>query len=262
MLFVFTMGLQPATQTERVAARLRGMLPKLTGFLTPESLRPDPRLALRGVLGLMLPVLLARALDLPVLDLVGIAAFLLTFGDVTGSEEPQQPIRLAIGAVLGAAALASGVIAGSHTVAATAGMLAWGAMAGLLGAYGNAGAAMGLPVVWTYLELGLTTPVHTLWHAFALAALYAVGGVWAVTLALLINVIGPFGPLREQVAKCYAVLGAYLEGTLRAHANPPAPDVISPETRVRQAIARLKFLFLETLKSGFLRVRRRFPAPT
>jgi len=105
MLFVFTMGLQPATEPERVAARLRGMLPKLTGFLTPESLRPDPRLG--------------RALDLPVLDLVGIAAFLLTFGDVTGSEEPQQPIRLAIGAVLGAAALASGVIAGSHTVAAT-----------------------------------------------------------------------------------------------------------------------------------------------
>jgi uncharacterized membrane protein YccC len=246
MLFVFTMGLQPATEPERVAVRLRGMLPKLTGFLTPESLRPDPRLALRGVLGLMLPVLLARALDLPVLDLVGIAAFLLTFGDVTGSEEPQQPIRLAIGAVLGAAALASGVIAGSHTLAATAGMLAWGAMAGLLGAYGNAGAAMGLPVVWTYLELGLTTPVHTLWHAFALAALYAVGGVWAVTLALLINVMGPFGPLREQVAKCYAVLGAYLEGTLRADANPPAPDVISPETRVRQAIARARLLAART----------------
>jgi len=70
MLFVFTMGLQPATEPSRIAARLRGMLPKLTGFLTPESLRPDPRLALRGVLGLMLPVLLGRVLDLPALDLV------------------------------------------------------------------------------------------------------------------------------------------------------------------------------------------------
>ena len=62
---------------------------------------------------------------------------------------------------------------------------------------------------------------------------------WAV-------VIGPFGPLREQVAKCYAVLGAYLESTLRAHANPPAPDVISPETRVRQAIARARLLAART----------------
>ena len=151
-----------------------------------------------------------------------------------------------MGTVLGASALASGVIAGSHTVAATAGMLAWGAMAGLLGAYGNAGAAMGLPIVWTYLELGLTTPVHTLWHAFGLAALYAVGGVWAATLALLINVIGPFGPLRERVAECYAVLGAYLEGTLRPHGNPPVPDVVSPETRVRQTIAKARLLAART----------------
>ena len=39
MLFVFTMGLQPATEPERAVARLRGMLPKPTGFLTPEVLR-------------------------------------------------------------------------------------------------------------------------------------------------------------------------------------------------------------------------------
>src|SRR5260370_3531616 len=115
MLFVFTMRLQSATERERVVARLRGRLPKPTGFLTPESLRPDPRLALRGVLGLMLPVLLGRALDLPALDLVGIAAFLLTFGDVTGSEEPRQLIRLAIGTVLGTAAFATSVAPPPHT---------------------------------------------------------------------------------------------------------------------------------------------------
>src|SRR5215472_18672526 len=186
---------QPATEPERSVPRPRGVLPKPTGFLTLESLRPHLRLSLRGVLGLMVPILLARALDLPALTLVGIPAFLLTFGDVTGSEQPRQLIRLAIGTVLGATALASGVIAGSHTGAATAGMFTWGLFAGLLGAYGSAGAAMGLPVAWAYLELGLTTPVHTIGHALALAALYAVGGVWAVILASLINVIGPYGPL-------------------------------------------------------------------
>ena len=149
----------------------RGALSRLTGLLAPESWRPDPRLALRGTLGLMGPVVVGRALDLAALDLVGIAAFLLTFGDVTGSEQPRQLIQLGIGTVLGATALASGVIAGSHTGAATAGMFTWGVVAGLLGAYGNAGAAMGLPVAWAYLELGLTTPVHTIGHALALAAL-------------------------------------------------------------------------------------------
>ena len=140
------MGLRPATEPERAVARSRGMLPRLTGLLAPESWRPDPRLALRGILGLMVPVLVGRAADLPTLDLVGIAAFLLTFGDVTGSEQPRQLIQLGIGTVLGATALASGVIAGSHTGAASAGIFTWGAIAGLLGAYGNAGAAMGLPV--------------------------------------------------------------------------------------------------------------------
>lgn len=222
------------------------MLPRLTGLLAPESWRPDPRLALRGILGLMVPVLVGRALDLPTLDLVGIAAFLLTFGDVTGSEQPRQLIQLGIGTVLGATALASGVIAGSHTGAASAGIFTWGAIAGLLGAYGNAGAAMGLPVAWAYLELGLTTPVHTTGHALALAALYAVGGVWAVILASLINVIGPYGPLRERTIECYATVATYLESTLRAHRNPPTFDAISPETRVRQTIASARLVAART----------------
>ena len=192
------------------------------------------------------PVVVGRALDLAALDLVGIAAFLLTFGDVTGSEQPRQLIQLGIGTVLGATALASGVIAGSHTGAATAGMFTWGVVAGLLGAYGNAGAAMGLPVAWAYLELGLTTPVHTIGHALALAALYAVGGVWAVILASVINVIGPYGPLRERTVECFAALATYLESTLRPHRNPPAFDAVSPETRVRQTIASARLVAART----------------
>src|SRR5262249_30473410 len=122
VLFGLTMGLQPATAPERAVARPRGVPPRLTRLLAPESWRPDPRLALRGILGLMVPVVVGRALDLSGLDLVGIAAFLLTFGDVTGSEQPRQLIRLGIGTVLGATALAGGVIAGSHTGAAPAGI--------------------------------------------------------------------------------------------------------------------------------------------
>src|SRR5215471_11957827 len=200
--------MQPQRRSEpgRSALQRRGVLPRPTDFLAPERLRADLRLALRGILGLMVPVLLGRALDLPAFDMVGIAAFLLTFGDVTGSEEPRQIIRLAVATVLGATALASGVIAGSHALGATAGMFVWSAAAGLLGAYGNAGAAMGLPVAWSYLELGLTAPVHTLSHAFALAALYAGGGLWAVILASVINAIGPYGPGRERTAQRYAVL--------------------------------------------------------
>ena len=230
----------------RAVAGPRGTLSRLTELLAAESWRPDPRLALRGTLGLMGPVVVGRALDLAALDLVGIAAFLLTFGDVTGSEQPRQLIQLGIGTVLGATALASGVIAGSHTGAATAGMFTWGVVAGLLGAYGNAGAAMGLPVAWAYLELGLTTPVHTIGHALALAALYAVGGVWAVILASVINVIGPYGPLRERTVECYAALATYLESTLRPHRNPPAFDAVSPETRVRQTIASARLVAART----------------
>src|SRR5262252_2065065 len=119
------MKLQPATDPEWAARRHRGILPRPPRFFTPERLRLDLRLGLRGVLGLMVPILFGRALDLPAFDLVGIAAFLLTFGDVTGSDEPRQIIRLAVATVLGATALASGVIAGSHALGATAGMFVW-----------------------------------------------------------------------------------------------------------------------------------------
>src|SRR5262249_6325226 len=118
-----------------------------------------------------------------------------------------------------------------------------------------AGAAMGLPVAWAYLELGLTAPVHTPSHAVVLAALYGCGGVWTVILASVINVIGPYGPLRERTAECYGRLAAYLKDTFHGHGHPwPAADVISPETRVRQAIASARLLAAQ--------IRQRQQAPS
>jgi hypothetical protein len=66
------------------------VLRKPSGFLTPESSRPDLRLAPRGVLGLMVPILLARALELPELNLVGIAAFLLTWATLRDRRRPDS----------------------------------------------------------------------------------------------------------------------------------------------------------------------------
>src|SRR5262249_59050972 len=90
-----------------------GAVPRLLRWIrdlfTLQGGQPDLRLATRGVLGLAVPFALGQALSLPALTWVGVAAFLLAFGDLAGGKG--QFIRLVMGTLLGAAAVASGVMA-------------------------------------------------------------------------------------------------------------------------------------------------------
>lgn len=191
------------------------------------------RLATRTLIGFLLPLLAARYFDLPLLVWVGLGAYLLAIGDSLDDGDHLQPLRLAAGALLGALAVVSGVLAGGNLIVALGGMLVWGFVAGLMGVYGNASAAMGLVVAWAYFELGLPQQDHSLANAVTLAALFALGGVVILILTHLVRIGGPFGPLRERTAACYRALADYLAG--QDAAGPPG--VLSPETRVRATIA-------------------------
>ena len=90
------------------------------GFLSAAADGPDLRLACRGVLGLAVPWALAQLFAWPALTGVGVAAFLLAFGDAAGGRGRQR--RLLIASGVGACAVASGVLAGGHWLAAALGM--------------------------------------------------------------------------------------------------------------------------------------------
>ena len=162
------------------------------------------------MIGLLLPLVLARAFDMPVLVWVGLGAFLLAIGDCMDDGDRLQPMRLIVGALLGSLALATGVLAGSSLMSAILGMLFWGIPAGLLGVYGNAFASMGLPIAWAYVELGLPNTTHALSDALFMGALFATGGGLTLLLTISLRIGGPYMPLRAKTAAVYRALASYL----------------------------------------------------
>jgi hypothetical protein len=73
-----------------------------------EARPPYLRLAVRGTLGLMVPLWFGQALTWPSLDVVAFAAFLLAFGDL--SEDRGWLMRLAAGSLFGGLAVATGAL--------------------------------------------------------------------------------------------------------------------------------------------------------
>ena len=201
-----------------------------TDLLTFDARRLAFVLALRGVAGLVLPLLLADALGMTELAWVGVGAFLLAIGDCVDDGDRHQPLRLAVAAALGAVALASGVLAGSSLATAMAGMLFWGVASAMMGVYGTAFATMSVPVAWAYIVLGLPATQHSVADALRFGGLFALGGAVTLLFTLGLRPGGAFAPVRAQAAAALRAVARYLEGG-------GAAGPVSIETEVRGAIA-------------------------
>ena len=212
-------------------------------LLSQDLLRFDRRrlgwaLAARTVAGLALPMLLARAFDTPGLVYLGIGAYLIAIGDSVDDGDRDQPVRIVAGALLGAVALAAGVLLGGGLAAAVAGMLVFGLLAGMMGVYGDAFAAMGLPVVWAYVELGAPATDHSAANALWLGAMFALGGALTLALTLGLRPATRARPEQVRAADCFREVALYLAG--RIVAGP-----VSAETVVRSTIASARQLASE-----------------
>jgi len=201
-------------------------------------------MAARTTAALMLPLLAAHLLAQPLLYWIGIGAFLLAIGDAAGEGEPGRAGRLLLASLAGGLALACGVLAGGALPLALAGMLAWGFLTGLAGVYGNAAAAMALPVAWAYLELGLPASDRSAAHATTLAGLFVLGGLLVLALNLAAELLpgrlpgggsAAYRPLRRQAAACFRALADCL-----ATPDEAAGPAVNPETRARAAIAQAR----------------------
>ena len=204
------------------------------------------RLAARGTLGLMVPLLAGLVLSWPSLNVAALAAFLLAFGDLT--EDRGWLPRLAAGSALGALSAASGVLAGAHPATAALAMLGWGTLLGVAGVYGDGAAAIALPVAWAFIEIGLPATDRGIGEAVARGALFLAGGAWAIALAWAMRIARRNRPLAERAAECYERLGEYLAHACGVGAVVPAARNYRPsdETRVRSAITDARALAVET----------------
>src|SRR5262249_60370437 len=88
-----------------------------TALFTLERHPFNVRLAVRGTVGLMVPLLLGQLLAWPALDVIAFPAFLLAFGDSTADGGGWR--RLLTGSIFAAVAVASGRLVGAHPRAAT-----------------------------------------------------------------------------------------------------------------------------------------------
>src|SRR5262249_50555463 len=135
----------------------RGSLPRWpTALFTLERHPFNVRLAVRGTVGLMVPLLLGQLLAWSAFDVIAFPAFLLAFGDSTADGGGWR--RLVTGSIFAAVTVASGVLVGAHPVSATVGVFLLGGAIGLAGGYGDGAAAVAVAVAWMVLALGLTRP--------------------------------------------------------------------------------------------------------
>jgi uncharacterized membrane protein YccC len=201
-------------------------------------------LATRTVTGLALPILLAHALGQPRLAWVGLGAYLLAIGDCTDDGDRMQALRIAVGAGLGGFAVTAGVLLGGNFVMAVAGTMVTGIVTGMMGVYGNAFAAMSLPIAWAYVELGLPAAEHTLPNAELLGGLFTLGGLLMLVLTMALRFGGSVAPVRLQTASCFREIARYLDADRPKGFGPP-------ETRVRAAIAEARRRAEQTRRAAF-----------
>jgi len=149
-------------------------------------------------------------------------------------------MRIAVGAVLGGLALATGVLAGGTLVTALTGMLVWGVLTGMMGVYGNAFAAMSLPIAWAYVELGLPAVDHTLPNALLTGGMFVLGGLLTLLLTLSVRFGGTLAPVRAQTATCFRELARYLESARGEGLGPPEPCVRAAILEARRLAAQAR----------------------
>ncbi len=99
-----------------------------------------------------------------------------------------------------------------------------------MGVYGDAFAAMSLPVIWAYATLGVPAAGHSPANAVRLGAMFAAGGVLTLALTLILRPLTRLTPERRRTAECFKAVGDYLAGR-------NAGKTLFAETEVRQTIA-------------------------
>jgi uncharacterized membrane protein YccC len=199
------------------------------------------RLAVRTLLALMVPLFAFLVLGQPMLVYVGLGGFLVAIGDSVDDGDRQQFLRLLVGALVGGLAVACGALASASLPLALLGTVAWCLLAGLLGVWGNAFAAMGLPLAWAFVEIGLPSGQHEPKRALLLGALWAAGGALVLVLTPLVRLGGANAALGEQVGACWRALADYLE-SLNRPVGAVSAGVVPPETEVRANIAEARRL--------------------
>jgi uncharacterized membrane protein YccC len=207
----------------------------------------------RAGLAAAVPIGLGFWLNRPEFSLAALGALLTCICDPAGPMRRRLPLLLAF-ITLGGLALGGFGMLRAAGVAATVAVAAPALFAcAYLRVWGQPGQALGnlLAVV---LLLGTDKPLD-LAQATAVAAIFGVGGVWALLLTLAIWRIHPFGPARQAVADVWAALAAQTRMLQTLCASDAGPDAWAREARVGRGAARERIEAARTVVIDTLEAR-------
>jgi len=207
----------------------RAFLRVLTRF---DSSKLSPYMALRNSIGVVLPLIVGFALDMPRGGVV-VASGALNVAYSDGSDSyAQRANRMLSSSVLCALAVLLGALSGNHNVAAVIIATVWAFAAGMLVAAGTTAADLGvisLVTLLIYAAQPLTSRQALISSGLALG-----GGLLQMALSVALWPVRRYEPERRALANFFLELARVAEQPLSATSAPP---VTAHSTQAQQALS-------------------------
>ena len=209
----------------------RAFLRVLTRF---DSSKLSPYMALRNSIGVVLPLIVGFALDMPRGGVV-VASGALNVAYSDGSDSyAQRAKRTLSSSALCALAVLLGALSGSHNVAAVIIATVWAFAAGMLVAAGTTAADLGVISLVTLL-IYAAQPL-TAQQALISSALALGGGLLQTALSVALWPVQRYEPERRALANFFLELARAAEQPLSATSAPP---VTVHSTQAQEALSGL-----------------------
>ena len=180
----------------------------------------NPYMALRNSTGVVLPLIVGFAMNMPRGGLV-VASGALNVAYSDGSDPyPQRAKRMLSSSVLCAVGVLCGALSGNHNVAAVIIAALWAFAAGMFVAAGTTAADLGvisLVILLIYSAQPLTTDQALISSALALG-----GGLLQTALSVALWPVQRYEPERRALAALFLELARAAEQPLNATSPPPA----------------------------------------
>jgi uncharacterized membrane protein YccC len=190
------------------------------GLTRFDSSKLNPYMALRNSIGVVLPLIVGFALNMPRGGLV-VASGALNVAYSDGSDPyAQRARRMLSSSVLCAVGVLCGALSGHHNVAAVIIATVWAFAAGMFVAAGTTAADLGvisLVILLIYSAQPLTTHQALISSALALS-----GGLLQTALSVALWPVQRYEPERRALAELFLELARAAQQPLNATSPPPA----------------------------------------
>lgn len=184
--------------------------------------RPAYAAGFRAGVASVVPLLVDRAFGTgggTWMSLAGLNGALIDRG---GPYRTRAVVLTAAALVSASAGLLASLVSG-HVILAVPVTFAVATLCGLMRMWPDVGPAFGVTTLVTY-SLAIAIPVPSIGAAVMRAVYIAIGGSWAMLLAIVVWPLRPYRPVRLSVAACYRAIADYIDDAVVARAPDASRD--------------------------------------